>query len=83
MREKYLNNYKYSYLILILSFYFFGFFQRENIAGGAEQDFFKFTWPLLILLRKTFLHFKELWFIWRRKLSIVSYFKRIFKSVHF
>ena len=59
MREKDLNILKYSYLILILSFYFFGFFQRENIAGGAEQDFLKFTWPVINSFKENFFYTLE------------------------
>ena len=56
MREKYVNNYKYCYLLLAILFYFYGFFQRENIAGGAEQDFLKFTWPLIISFKENFFY---------------------------
>ncbi len=59
MREKDLNILKYSYLILILSFYFFGFFQRENIAVGAEQDFLKFTWPVINSFKENFFYTLE------------------------
>ena len=39
-------------------------FFRENIAGGAEQDFLKFTWPLIISFKENFLYLEELWLFW-------------------
>lgn len=56
MREKYFDNLKYCYLSIAILFYFYGFFQRENIAGGAEQDFLKFTWPLIISFKDNFFY---------------------------
>lgn len=44
MLTKYL---KYFFVIFCFISYFIGFYFRENIAGGAEQDFINFTWPLI------------------------------------
>ena len=36
---------KISIIFLIFVSYFAGFNLRENLAGGAEEDFLQFTWP--------------------------------------
>lgn len=59
MSEKSSNILKYFYLFLILCFYFYGFFQRENIAGGAEQDFLRFTWPVINSFKENFFYTLE------------------------
>jgi hypothetical protein len=38
---------KISIIFLIFVSYFAGFNLRENLAGGAEEDFLQFTWPAL------------------------------------
>ena len=50
------NNYyiKLLFFISILILYFLGFYLRENIAGGAELDFKKFTWPAIESFKKDF-----------------------------
>ncbi len=45
---------KYLYLVLISILYIFGFFFRENIAGGAELDFLNFTWPVIQAFKNDF-----------------------------
>lgn len=52
--NKILENNKYIYLLLIFSLYFIGFFLRENIAGGAENDFSNFTWPVILSFKSNF-----------------------------
>ncbi len=42
------------FFFLFISSYIFGFFLRENIAGGAETDFLNFTWPLIISFKENF-----------------------------
>ena len=39
MKLKTTNTLKIFCLIAVIFFYFFGFFLREKIAGGAESDF--------------------------------------------
>ena len=34
-------------LFVVFLSYFFGFFFRENIAGGAEGDFLNHAWPVI------------------------------------
>ena len=46
---------KYIFLLLIFQSYILGFFFRENLAGGAEQDFNSFTWPLILAFKENFL----------------------------
>jgi len=53
--NKIFENNKYIYLLLIFSLYFIGFFLRENIAGGAENDFLNFTWPAILSFQNNFL----------------------------
>ena len=58
------NNYyiKLLFFISILILYFLGFYLRENIAGGAELDFKKFTWPAIESFKKRlFKYFNKLW----------------------
>ena len=47
---------KYFFLVFLLLSYIFGFFLRENIAGGAEADFLKFTWPLIQSFKNDFFY---------------------------
>ena len=47
---------KYLFLIIFLLTYIFGFFLRENIAGGAEKDFLEFTWPVILSFKLDFYH---------------------------
>ena len=47
MASRYLIYLKFFTIILLFTSYLIGFFLRENIAGGAEQDFERFTWPLI------------------------------------
>tara|TARA_B100000963_G_scaffold194205_1_gene169010 strand:- start:5666 stop:6940 length:1275 start_codon:yes stop_codon:yes gene_type:complete len=47
MASRYSINLKFFTIILLFTSYLTGFFLRENIAGGAEQDFERFTWPLI------------------------------------
>ena len=54
MKSKYFTL-KIFFCFLFISSYIFGFFLRENLAGGAEQDFLNFTWPLIISFKKDFL----------------------------
>ena len=46
---------KSSLIILILFSYFFGFYLRENIAGGAEADFNNLTWKGILSFKNNFL----------------------------
>ena len=46
---------KYFFLIFFITSYIIGFFLRENVAGGAEQDFLNFTWPLINSFKKDLL----------------------------
>ena len=46
---------KISIIFFILLSYFAGFNLRENLAGGAEEDFFQFTWPAIKGLEDNFL----------------------------
>ena len=46
---------KSSLIFLILFSYFFGFYLRENIAGGAEADFNNFTWKGILSFKNNFL----------------------------
>ncbi len=43
------NNEKFKTFLVLIFFISFivGFILRENIAGGAESDFLKFTWPAI------------------------------------
>lgn len=52
--KKYSNDLKIFFLILIFLSYFIGFFLRENIAGGAENDFLDFTWPAILAFKDSF-----------------------------
>jgi hypothetical protein len=54
MFKKNLNLIKIFILFFIICSYFFGFFLRENIAGGAELDFLSYTWPVIIALKENF-----------------------------
>ena len=45
---------KYLFFIFLVSTYIAGFFLRENIAGGAEQDFINFTWPAILAFKDSF-----------------------------
>ena len=46
---------KYTIFYSILISYIFGFFLRENLAGGAESDFINFTWPAIIAFQNNFI----------------------------
>ena len=48
------QNLKYFFLIFFILSYIIGFFLRENIAGGAEQDFLSFTWPAILSFKNDF-----------------------------
>ena len=48
------QNLKYFFLIFFILSYVIGFFLRENIAGGAEQDFLSFTWPAILSFKNDF-----------------------------
>ena len=41
-------------LLFLICSYFFGFFNRENIAGGAESDFYNLTWKGILLFKSNF-----------------------------
>lgn len=56
MIQRYSTYLKYLSLIFIFFSYLLGFFLRENIAGGAEQDFEKYTWPLILAFKENFNH---------------------------
>jgi len=45
---------KYFIILLFYISYGTGFFFRENIAGGAEQDFENYTWPLIKAFKYNF-----------------------------
>ena len=45
---------KFFTIISLLASYVIGFFLRENIAGGAEQDFLSFTWPAILSFKNDF-----------------------------
>ena len=49
------KNIKYLIIFSFIQFYLIGFFLRENIAGGAEQDFVNFTWPAILSFKNNFL----------------------------
>ena len=51
------TNFNLIKILILFSFfcsYFFGFFLRENVAGGAEQDFLSYTWPVILALKENF-----------------------------
>ena len=48
------KNLKYIYLLILLQIYLIGFFFRENIAGGAENDFTNLTWPAILSFKDNF-----------------------------
>jgi hypothetical protein len=50
------NIIKSSYLIFIIFIYISGFLWRENIAGAAETDFLKFTWPAVLSFKRDFIY---------------------------
>ena len=50
------NIIKSSYLIFIIFIYITGFLWRENIAGAAETDFLKFTWPAVLSFKRDFIY---------------------------
>ena len=52
--KKFSNDLKIFFLFLIFLSYFIGFFLRENIAGGAENDFLDFTWPAILAFKDSF-----------------------------
>jgi hypothetical protein len=54
MYKNYFIYIKYFVVFLFFISYLFGFFLRENIAGGAEQDFLSFTWPVILALKENF-----------------------------
>ena len=54
MYKKYSSYLKYFVVSLFCVSYVFGFFLRENIAGGAEKDFENFTWPLIKAFKYNF-----------------------------
>ena len=54
-KEKNLIYLKSSLIFLILFSYFFGFYLRENIAGGAEADFNNLTWKGILSFKNNFL----------------------------
>jgi len=45
---------KYFYLLIIVLLFIIGFLIRENIAGAAETDFLKFTWPAVLSFKRDF-----------------------------
>ena len=47
MNRKYISLENF-FLLFFSTSYVFGFLLRENIAGGAEDDFLNFTWPVII-----------------------------------
>ena len=51
---QYKEIFKILFISLIVISYIAGFFLRENIAGGAESDFIKFTWPVIQSLKNDF-----------------------------
>jgi len=51
MTEKKKHIFKYIFLFFVFMSYIIGFFLRENIAGGAESDFEKLTWPLILAFK--------------------------------
>ena len=48
------NVIKYFYLLIIVLLFIIGFLIRENIAGAAETDFLKFTWPAVLSFKRDF-----------------------------
>ena len=54
MNENTIRSLKYIYLFAILQLYLIGFFLRENLAGGAENDFILFTWPAIEAFKNNF-----------------------------
>ena len=54
MHQKDQTYLKYFIILLFYISYGIGFFLRENIAGGAEQDFENYTWPLINAFRYNF-----------------------------
>lgn len=56
MNEKKINFLKYLFLFLIFLSYLYGFFVRENLAGGAEKDFINFTWPTILAFKNNFFY---------------------------
>tara|TARA_A100001015_G_scaffold297870_1_gene379886 strand:+ start:6138 stop:7400 length:1263 start_codon:yes stop_codon:yes gene_type:complete len=55
MNRKYISL-KNFFLLFFSTSYVFGFLLRENIAGGAEDDFLNFTWPVIISFKQDFLY---------------------------
>ena len=47
---------KYFYLFLVIILFIIGFLSRENIAGAAETDFLKFTWPAVLSFKRDFVY---------------------------
>ena len=55
IEEKNIFYLKIFLLFLIFSSYIYGFYARENIAGGAEADFKNLTWKGILLFKDNFL----------------------------
>ena len=56
MKLNTINALKIFFLIAVIFSYFFGFFIRENLAGGAESDFISFTWPIIQSFKDNFFY---------------------------
>ena len=52
--KKVIINVKSLIISLMFISYLFGFFLRENLAGGAENDFISFTWPAIEAFKRNF-----------------------------
>ncbi len=55
LKNKNISFIKIISLLAIICSYFIGFFQRENIAGGAETDFYNLTWKGILAFKSNFL----------------------------
>ena len=51
-----INKIKYFYLFFVSLLFLVGFLNRENIAGAAETDFLKFTWPAILSFKRDFVY---------------------------
>lgn len=54
MSRKYISLENF-FLLFFSTSYVLGFLFRENIAGGAEDDFLNFTWPVITSFKQDFL----------------------------
>ena len=73
---------KYFFFIFLVLTYIIGFFLRENIAGGAEQDFINFTWPAILSFKNNFLStLKNYYTIGEGSPPLFSHSKCLLKSI--